>query len=71
METTIAQLIQNALEAEKDTELYISSSASVGMNTSPSTLKKLQEAAILANNALNERLNELIEAKVNQMLKRA
>lgn len=70
METTITTLIANALEAEKDTELYINSSASVGMNTSPATLKKLQEAAQLANNALNERLQELIEAKVNQVLKR-
>lgn len=55
METTLADLIQNALTVRKDYQL---------MKTGSDSLQ-------LANNALEERLNELIEAKVNQMMKRA
>jgi len=52
--TTLTDLINEALATRKDYQLM-----------------KVDESALqLANNALEERLQEIIETKVNQMLKR-
>jgi len=52
--TTLTDLINEALAVRKDYQL----------------MKTGYAALILANNALEERLQEIIETKVNQMLKR-
>jgi len=61
METTIAQLLRNAIQADFNLENGSQERRLWQLN---------KEAATLANNAIEERLQELIEAKVNQMLKR-
>lgn len=65
METNLAHLIENAIGANTDVKLK-----RIHAEFSKYSLETLQESEQLANNALEEALNELIEAKVNQMLQR-
>lgn len=66
METTIAKLLQNLTEATREKEKAYDSC----QHGRDYFCAQEIEAEQLAINAVNEHLNELIEAKVNQMLKR-
>lgn len=66
METTIAQLLQSLSEATREKEKAFENC----QHDRDYFCCREIEAEQLAINAVNEHLNELIEAKVNQMLKR-
>lgn len=69
MNPTLASLIQDSLTAEKELALYIAELASVDWNANPDTLRILKEKKQLAENALEERFQSMIDERITQMLK--
>lgn len=60
MNPTLADLINEALACRRDKELFAGKGGD---------FRDFQEAETLANNALEEKIQELIEHKLAQMLK--